>query len=331
MKYPLLPGESILDNAPSTRLSNGKQCMPQHYLVFNHNANTVKNILSAITYSARYPLFVCEDDSGLYIQVGIIGADNYPTNGADCDKIVYGRKWRIEPQLPTSEIIQTAFLALQKAREHEVREMFRLEENGFTCTPFNNHHDLPLMAQHHQLLERPQLEKYESIDEVRSTLAKLHYDHCHFELISITSLKKDLWLMDIKLHKSDKTRLQELIDRPNEVISILLHQYDSNHLYHQLMDVCLDFSNRHVEENFSYNGFSRFNREHNIESIASLSTSLRKQHLDSEFHTEFKKNNYETDLTRVPVLDNSLYSDRLRQQLEQHSPLSGILPVDVDQ
>ena len=328
MEYLLLPGESILENAPSTRLSNGKTCIPQHYLVFNHNANTVKNIITAIAYSDRYPLFVCEDDSGLYIQVGIIGADNYQTDGADCDKIVYGRKWRIEPQLPTSEIIQTAFLALQKAREHEVREMFRLEEKGFTCTPFNNHHDLPLMAQHQQLLEPSQVQSYESIDDMRSTLAKLHYDHCHFELVSITSLKEDLWLMDIRLHTSEKTRLQELIDRPNKVISILLHQHDSNHLYHQLMDICLELSNRHVEENFCYHGFSRFNREHNIEAIASLSKSLRKQHLDSEFSTRFKQNNYDTDLTRAPVLDNSLYSDRLRQQLEQHSPLAGILPVD---
>lgn len=328
MKYALLPGESVIENAPSARLSNGQECIPQHYLVFSHNASTIKNILSDITYSDRYPLFVCEDDSGLYLQVGIIGEDNYQTDSIHRDKIVYGRKWRIEPQLPTSEVIQTAFLALQKAREHEVRELFRLEEQGFTCTPFNNHHDLPLMAQHQQLLKRSQCNNPNYIDAIKDTLAKIHYDHCRFELLSFTSLRENLWLIDIKLHVSEKTRLQELIDRDSLPISILLHQHDSNYLYHQLMDTCLQLSNQHVEENFAYKGFCRFNRDHNIEAIASLSASLRKQHQDAEFSTKFKQSNYDTDLTRAPILDNSHYSDRLREQLKQHSPLAGILPVN---
>lgn len=328
MKYALLPGESVLENAPSARLSNGQKCIPQHYLVFSHSASTVKNILSDISYSDRYPLFVCEDDNGLYLQVGIIGADNYQAEINQPDKIVYGRKWRIEPQLPTSEVIQTAFLALQKAREHEVRELFRLEEQGFTCTPFNNHHDLPLMAQHQQLLKPSQSHNPDYVDTMKNTLAKIHYDHSRFEFLSLTTLRENLWLIDISLHTSKKTRLQELIDRPDLPFSILLHQCDSNHLYHQLMDTCLQLSNRHVEDKFSYKGFCRFNREHNIEAIASLSASLRKQHLDADFSSKFKQSNYDTDLTRAPVLDNSRYSDRLREQLKQHLPLAGILPVN---
>lgn len=328
MKYALLPGESALENAPSARLSNGQECIPQHYLVFNHNTYTVKNILSDITYHDRYPLFVCEDCSGLYLQVGIIGEDNYQTDAIHRNKIVYGRKWRIEPQLPTSEIIQTAFLALQKAREHEVRELFRLEEQGFTCTPFNNHHDLPLMAQHQKLLQRPT--NHNSIDDfadaIKNALAKIHYDHSRFEFLSLTSLRENLWLVDIKLHVSEKTILQELIEKPK--LSFLLHQPDSNHLYHQLMDTCLKLSNQHVEENFSYKDFCRFNRDHNIEAIASLSVNLRNQHQDIEFSTKFKKSNYDTDLTRAPVLDDSSYSDRLREQFKKYSPLAGILPID---
>lgn len=323
----LLPGERALDQAPTAVLANGCQCIPQHYLQFQHNYQSVSHIVSEISYSDRYPIFVCEDESGIYLQVGVIGVDNYRQSSSAELKIVYGRKWRVEPNLPSSEIIQTAFLAIKIAREHEVRELFRLDERGFICTPFNNHHDLPLMAQHQNLLQKSSSTNPTTKNDITNTLEKIHYDHCHFDLISFNQHKSNLWLLEIGIQIDDCTQLPEL--RQHQSLTLLLHQLDSNHLYHQLIGACLQLSNQHVEQNFYYKDFARFSREHSVEAIASLSASLRQQHRDTEFYTRFKQSNYDTDLTRIPKLDNSEYSDRLRQQIKQHLPLAGILPINT--
>ena len=92
----LLPGETPLKQAPKTRLSNGSECIPQHFLEFNHDMHSIRQILKDIRYCDRYPLFVCKDSGGIYLQVGVIGTDNYQGKNTQPLKIVYGRKWRVE-------------------------------------------------------------------------------------------------------------------------------------------------------------------------------------------------------------------------------------------
>ena len=114
-------------------------------------------------------------------------------------------------ELPSSEIIQTAFLAIKTAREHEVRELFRLKERGFTCTPFNNHHDLPLMAQHQSLLKCPDSEQQDPEADLKNTLAKIHYDHSRFQLRKLSPLAESLWLLQLDVELDKKTQLPELL------------------------------------------------------------------------------------------------------------------------
>lgn len=60
----------------------------------------------------------------MYVQIGLIGRENYERGPAvRRRKLVYGRKWRLDADTPSSEILQTMYLAIQKAREHEVREL----------------------------------------------------------------------------------------------------------------------------------------------------------------------------------------------------------------
>lgn len=40
----------------------------------------------------------------------------------------YGRKWRLSPHMTKSEIVLTAFKAVETAMEHEVREAFRYRD-----------------------------------------------------------------------------------------------------------------------------------------------------------------------------------------------------------
>lgn len=54
----------------------------------------------------------------------------------------HGRKWLISPWMTDSEIIQTAFLAVKTAVEHEAREMFKFDGVAI----FGPHMDLKLLT-----------------------------------------------------------------------------------------------------------------------------------------------------------------------------------------
>ncbi len=150
-------GESLLRQAPVVKLANGENCTPQHFFSFEHSIDSVEALLASITFNEAYPVFVSKDQASLFIQVGVVGQDNYGGVNSNYgpDKIVYGRKWRVEKNLPTSEIIQTVFLAIKKSREHELRELLTLRDSdtGKVSTPFNGHHDLPLMANNSELFD----------------------------------------------------------------------------------------------------------------------------------------------------------------------------------
>ncbi|PCI34286.1 MAG: hypothetical protein COB54_00390 [Alphaproteobacteria bacterium] len=334
IQIPLLPGESPIDNAPSVTLDNGGLCIPQHYLRYHHNRPSVERIILDIDYSNRYPVFVCEDDSGLYLQVGIVGYDNYaPRSFQSGLKVVYGRKWRVEPQLPSSEIIQTVFLALKKAREHEVRELFRFHHRGGSTTPFSTHHDLPLMSQNADLLAARLAvgPGGESCDRIRASLDAVSYDGAKLTLIALERRREDTWIVDIEIVPGVFSQLPEIQKTGGKIvqISILLKALTLNEVYYQLMAEFLTLSDRHVDENFSYKGFIRFSRKNNILDIADLSSVLRRKPHNSpkkDFNQTFDAVNYEIDKTRVPPMYPGALSDKIRSNLARLGPLAGLLP-----
>jgi len=233
----LLKGESAHSNAPSTELENGKYCVPQHYLTYQHTINSIEELILTIEYSARYPVFVSEDNSGIYLQIGVVGIDNYLSQKQNL-KIVYGRKWRVEQNLPTSEVIQTIFLAIKKAREHEVRELFRLTINNKVTTPFNNHHDLPMLVNsdaslhcHESLISWP---------ELQSELENIRYDQASFYISNIEQRPASYWLVELNVIAEPTTLLPELIG--NKVIVLVVEQLTLNEVLHQLMSQLINFS-----------------------------------------------------------------------------------------
>lgn len=317
----LQPGEEPIQQAPRIQLQTGLHCIPQHYLRFRHDLITVSEVVADIDYDDRYPIFVCEDTSGsIYIQVGIIGKDNYKNQ--DEVKIVYGRKWRIEAELPTSEIIQTVFLALQKAREHEVREWFTLFHGHRKSTPFNNHHDLPLMAQQTQLLtnSQPLCAADDVIDE---TLALVRYADCYFTIKSKKQISADRLFLELEVTPEDVSTPAEI---KNNVISLVLQEISASHLLYELMDALLKLSNQHVEDNFTYKGFARFSRKNDVRAIGDLSISLREKLKDGLLERSLQANNYETDMSRAPSLGSDRLSLKIKKILSEHPHLQGIHP-----
>ena len=83
---------------------------PQHYRRYKPDIGRPAAHRRRYLLARRNLLFADEDGSGLYLQVGLIGRENYE-RGSQIrpHKLVYGRKWRIDPDTPTSEVIQTAF------------------------------------------------------------------------------------------------------------------------------------------------------------------------------------------------------------------------------
>ena len=331
----LLDGEKALDNAPKTALADGRFCIPQHYLSYQHSLQSVEQLLMDIDFDPRYPIFASQDDAGIYVQVGIIGVDNYKSANNGQEKVVYGRKWRVEPQLPSSEIIQTVFLALKKAREHEIRELFRLKHQDKMTTPFNNHHDLPLLTNSRERLQPPtnntQPQALVRI-EIEKIIKTIRYDSVQFELLSFMLRPTGEYLVELKLLPAAGRLLAELSD--TKYISFMLAKPTVSYFTHQLMQHLIQLSDRYIDEQFHYRGFNRFSWENDVTAIAQLSTEVRQLHksadLDS-FNQHWQQSNYETDRSRIPVLSSGPLWYKLKRQLASFSPIESTLPIKSTQ
>lgn len=328
----LLIGEKALENAPKAELADGRLCIPQHYLSYQHSLQSVEQLLLDIDFDPRYPLFASQDNSGIYVQVGIIGVDNYKSDYNNQEKIVYGRKWRVEPQLPTSEIIQTLFLALKKAREHEIRELFRFECNGKITTPFNNHHDLPLLTNSRTRLQ-PQKNDCSNQailfnSEIEKILSHVCYGSAQFELMDYSSRPTGQHLFELNIVQNPTENPAEL--EGTKFISLLIDKLDVNYFLHQLMQQLIQLSDRYVDENFYYRGFNRFSWNNNVEAIAHLSSEVRQLHKSEDaqaFTLHWQQNNYETDQSRIPVVSSDELWSKLKNQFKAFSPIESTLPI----
>jgi len=333
----LRDGENALENAPKAELDDGRFCIPQHYLSYQHTLRSVEQILLDIDCDPRYPIFASQDTSsheaGIYIQVGIIGIDNYKAGTNQQEKIVYGRKWRVEPQLPTSEIIQTVFLALKKAREHEIRELFRLEYQEKITTPFNNHHDLPLLTNIRERLQSGTSlsnaqDTVKFSTDIQQVLESVHYDGTKFELLSFIKRPTGEYLVELASVQNPNQSLHGL--NSTSFISFFISKLNINHFLNQLMQQLIHLSDRYIDENFHYRGFNRFSWDNDVKAIAQLSSEVRQLHKSEDaesFNLHWKQNNYETDRSRIPVVSSGQLWHKLKRQLAPFSPSESTLPI----
>lgn len=65
-----------------------------------------------------------------------------------------GRKWRLSPHMTDGEVVQTAFLALLTALEHEAREQFTFQGVSVFDPHFDIHKLVALRSQPGALVER---------------------------------------------------------------------------------------------------------------------------------------------------------------------------------
>lgn len=341
------PGAFPMATAPSVTLPDGSEAIPQHYLRYQQTAQSLEALLHDIEFDAHTLLFSGEDVNGLYVQVGLIGRENYNRdNQLRQHKLVYGRKWRIDVDTPNSEIIQTAFLAIQKAREHEVRELLTLrpQERGSVSAALSNHQDLAILRSQAAFLTAPSDETWanpnslEPREYITLCLARMQFGQRALHLRHIEQRHTGQWLVEFQLGAAPLARMQEadLPEFEELTISILLRQLDRKELVYAVMDSFIQHSNRHVEEQFRVAQFVRFSRQIDPFQIARLSLATRpyaRDANDAQFTKIFQESNYSVDAGRAARLGQGTLGQknrtRLRQFVQEEGFLGGHLPADL--
>lgn len=314
-EIPLRLGEKVMSKAPLVKLSNGEYCIPQHYLTYHHTLQSVESLICDIEYDPGYVVFAAQDSTGLYIQVGVIGHDNYhktPHNSES--KLLFGRKWRVEPELCSSEVIQTVFLAIKKSREHEIRELFKLTFNNAITTPFNTHIDLPLMADFYN--KKKYTTEYLKVtpqQQINNILNCIGYDQSQLILKHVEQRNNGLWLVDIEVQATNSSLTQTEV----QTLYLQVEDLSLNTLTRALMQEFIRLSDLHVDQHFSYQGFHRFNPKIDIVDIADLSQQSRKHELAAPFASEFSKSNSEIDQMRIPTVWPGALAQKHKAIIEQ--------------
>lgn len=325
--------ETPIHQAPAVTLADGGSFIPQHYLRYSHTLASVQEIASRVRFADEVLIFAHEDKQGMYIQIGMVGRENYERgNTIRPLKLVYGRKWRIDADTPTSEIVQTIFLAIKKMREHEVRELLTLrdETSGKASTPFSTHHDVHVLARFAPP-GTPTATTADASEAIVSWLDPVRFGQRRIALLEVNQHRGGSWIVDLVLGMLPLARAMEadLPEFNHLALTIVLKELSRSELLHQIMQAMIDHSDRAVEAAFQYQGFARFSRTLDPATIAGLSIAARPYARDARnaaFSESFKASNYEVDASRAPALGKGRLADINRHKLAQFTNLSGHMP-----
>ena len=334
-------GESALPFAPEVDLGNGLSAVPQQYLQVRRSLESVEQILNQLAFSDSYPLFAGQTGNSVFIQVGLIGHENYTVGhqSAEKVKIVYGRRWMLEPNTPTSEVVQTAFLAIKKAREHELREKLTLRTKlgDRRTTPFNSHQDLPLMSACSAHFSATDVSagddsNVDLIDGQSNALAallqRINFSQLHFQVHAVTALSGQHSVIELDVLSGDMPE-QVFPELAGERLAIVCDHLDGNAFLHGLIEALIQRSDRHVEEHFSFQGFYRFSRSLAVERIAEFSYSTRNiESKDDRFEDYFSEMSYQIDSSKAPPYAQGQLGDQQRFALHKAGVEAGYVPLE---
>lgn len=324
--------EKPMPLAQPVSLPDGQCVMPQHYLQYCIDESALSDILANCYCFDNVLLFANHDEQGLFLQVGIIGHENYDrTAQFRPKKIVYGRRWRIEPNTPTSEVIQTAFLAIDKALEHEVRELLTIEPEGYegkVSAPFSCHQDMSAIV----LTMKTLLAKAERNDgeHLHACAARVKFGQRPITITSVVDYNQKT-IVEVKLGTPPVYRQleNELPDFNNLTLTLILDSLQTSAFLHQLMDAIIYKSHQLTRESFLYKGVARFSYQLHPEKLAKLSIDTRPYARDqhnSQFLKVFERLNYDADDSKVPTYGCGKLADENRKRVNEHPNLHGHLP-----
>lgn len=332
-----LPGAHVMPHAPRVRLPGGVVCIPQHYMTYAHDLATLAAIAARVTFDAHTLVFAAQDDHGLYVQIGLIGRENYERRAvARPRKLVYGRKWRIDADTPGAEIVQTIYLAIKKAREHEVRELFTLRPapGGAASAALSSHQDVSVLAQSRDWLAHARGPGVTDRRRLQQLLSGLRFAERPLRLQSLHFFGGQAWV-EVVADAPSPVRAQEgeLAEFAHLRLCVRFDPAEPHQLVYELMDALIRTSDRHVDETFRIDGFARFSRRIDPRLVAQLSIAARPYRRDeanTAFQDGFRRANYATDAARAPQLGDGALAQRNRRLILAHAPLAGHLPRGFD-
>jgi len=323
-------GGILMPMAKSINVENVGDFYPQHYYTYNQTLESLSSILTQISSLHNILLFAGEDNGNLYLQVGNIGHENYPYDDqSHPPKIVYGRKWRIDRDTPAPEIVQTALLAIQKVREHEVRELlvWRDPSTAAASTPFSCHQDVQLIAGY--LRKRSSQTNEADLTSIDTLIPELTFGGRQLSVVTRIPLADSRCLLEICLSEST-AKHRSFVEFDDARVSLVLDGWSVALFLHELMDALIRISDIYTENTFMFAGIQRFNRQVDPRIIGKLSVLSRpyKKHMaDKEFLKSFSRMNYQVDKKRAPQIGAGLLSELNKAKLYQHSALDGHMPV----
>lgn len=316
--------ETPMPFAPSVELPNGEMWIPQHYLQYEQTVQTVSEILNDIEQLDHYLLFCGDDGSGLYLQAGSIGPDSYKDPVKR--RIVYGRKWRIERYTPTSEVIQTAFLALKKAAEHELRELVTVRDvsSGRNATPFSTHVDLPLMARFPELFVDNHVSSGETPDD---WLQEVRFDGRAIRTKDWITRANGNAVVDLELVAPVRSTCRSNLGDLS--FTVVLDKVSKTSLVHGVMNALIAYSDRRIDEMFRFRGFARFSQAVSPFLIGSLSLIARQPGKGGgQFRAIRAKLSGEVDSRRPPSFGVGDLAIRNKRAIRLENALEGHLPFE---
>lgn len=330
-------GEKAMLDAPLVDAGGGQPHLPQHYMTYHHNLESVSLILSKIDFAEDVLLFAANDHQGLYLQVGVIGHENYKKpNISYPHKIVYGRKWRIDSDTPSSEIIQTAMLAIKKVMEHEVREFLTLTvpNHSTFSAPLSSHQDVGMLqkaASHKLGMINKTTPKADSKETLAQYLKTIRFANYRLTIENYTALNKDRAFVDLALTRDEVMLVHGKLPPAfhEQTISIVVNLSEIDGVLYTLLDALIAVSDRYVEENFTFEDFQRFSRKISPTWLAQQSLASRPYALhmkDEQFKRTFETLNFATDQQRKPELGSGLLAEINTKKLLRYENLSGHLP-----
>jgi hypothetical protein len=329
----------LMDEAPVLSITENLQSFPQHYFIYNHDLNSLQTVIAQIQVDNETLLFASEDNRGLYIQIGLIGVESYPLLRCGLQhKIVYGRKWRIDKDVPTPEIIQTAFLAVQKAKEHEVRELltYRPKTKKSYSALFSCHQDTDILKSvfeqehHHQVNHQGNCDSQHDIHAfIKDALSRTRLAGRNLKIEEVCTLTRQRLLVDLSFEQNEKVNDPLPPEFNKASFELIVDAARPSTFLYRLLDECVAKSYRYIAEHFTYKGFARFSEALSPDFISNVSLASRpysKQKTNVEFSKIFKKENAQIDAARVPNMGvGELYTINL-QKLSRYPSLQGFLP-----
>lgn len=224
--------------------------------------------------------------------------------------------------------MQTAFLAIKKAREHEVRELLTIHDrdSGRTGTPLSTHLDLPLMARFPELVMREASSAQEPLLE--TWLQGVRFDGREIKGDEVAIRRNGNLIVDLVFAEPSSLRVRSGFEQLP--MTIVLREFSAASLVHEIMNALIKRSDRPVDEQFRYRGFARFSQNVDPARLTQLPVVTRTKGLpNAQFELIRTALDYDTDTRRVPSLGTGMLAHRNRHALRQEGEVGAHMPVEL--